>query len=225
MFVKRFMITVVVVVVVVTLVIVLRWRACSPAAPAEVQKLETAGPAVYPKFADKAWCKEIIATAKRQGLRRSTVISAENKRVQSHRTSTNTFLGLDEPVVVPFIDKVEKLIGVPRSHYEDLQVVRYRKGQEYKPHYDSCFSCTGNGDDVRRKYTVLVFLNRVPKGGGTRFTELDLEICPRTGTAIIWKNIDNLQRIIKDSKHSGAPVCRGEKWACQLWIRDEPFNI
>jgi prolyl 4-hydroxylase len=208
--------------VVVLLIIILRWRTCRR--PKTKKAKATAGPMVYSKFVDRSWCKEIIAIAKNQGLRRSTVISTKNKGVQSHRTSTNTFLSLDEPAVVPFIDKVEKLLGVPRSHYEDLQVVRYRKGQEYKPHYDSCFSCTGDGDDVRRKYTVLVFLNRVPKGGGTTFPELDLEICPRTGTAIVWKNIDELQNIIKDSVHSGAPVCRGEKWACQLWIRDEPFR-
>ena len=205
------------VVAVVVIAVVLR---CS-----EKEQVPTAAPAVYPRFMKRSWCKKIISTAKNQGLRRSTVISSE-RSVQPHRTSTNTFLAIDEPVVVPFIDKVEKLLGVPRSHYEDLQVVRYRKGQEYKPHYDSCFSCTGNGDDVRRRYTVLLFLNRVPKGGGTTFPELDLEICPRTGTAIVWKNIDDLHsRIIKDSLHSGAPVCMGEKWACQLWIRDRPFQL
>jgi len=209
---------------VVFLIIVLRWRTCSCPPKAEAEAKEaTAGPQVYSRFMDKKWCKKIISTAKKQGLRRSTVIST-GKTIQPHRTSTNTFLQLDEPAVVPFIDKVERLLGVPRSHYEDLQVVRYQKGQEYKPHYDSCFSCTGDGDDVRRKYTVLVFLNRVPKGGGTTFPELNMEICPRTGTAIVWKNIDDLQNIIKDSVHSGAPVCRGEKWACQLWIRDEPFR-
>lgn len=207
-------------------IILIRQRTCCQKPKAKKKgrkKKATAGPVVYSGFMKRAWCKEIIQTAKRQGLNRSTVLSTKN--VQAHRTSTNTFLKLDEQIVVPFIEKVERLVGVPRSHFEDLQVVRYEKGQEYKPHYDSCFSCTADGDDVRRKYTVLMFLNRVPKGGGTTFPELNMEICPRTGTAIVWKNMDDLQRIIKDSVHSGAPVCRGEKWACQLWIRDEPYNV
>jgi len=184
--------------------------------------IETMTPSIVPDVLTPAQCRRIVARAKKEGLDRSTVLS-DAKRVQSSRTSTNTFLSNEDPAIVPLVDLVERATGIPRSHYEDVQVVRYEPGQEYKAHYDACFKCDGK-KDVRRTHTALVFLNDVEDGGHTAFPKLGLVIPPKTGTLIVWKNMDSRGRIIDASLHAGTPVVRGEKWACQIWIRDRPYR-
>lgn len=183
---------------------------------------ETMTPSIVPDVLTPAQCRRIVERAKKEGLDRSTVLS-DAKRVQSSRTSTNTFLSNDDPAIVPLVDLVERATGIPRSHYEDVQVVRYEPGQEYKAHYDACFKCDGK-KDVRRTHTALAFLNDVEDGGHTAFPKLGLNIPPKTGTLIVWKNMDSRGRIIDASLHAGTPVVRGEKWACQIWIRDRPYR-
>ena len=189
--------------------------------PVAKEPFDSIMPQIIPNFVEKAECKAIINAAKERGLRRSTVLS--DTSVQKSRTSSNTFLSPDEEAVQPFLDKVELLLGIPRKYYEDVQVVHYKKGQQYKPHFDACFKCD-NGADVRRRYTVLMFLNDVPEGGDTSFPELDIRVKPKAGTLVVWKNMDELERIVKESLHAGTPVCKGEKWACQIWIRDAPYR-
>lgn len=202
----------------------LRWlhaRRSINRGPVAKEPFDSVMPQIIPNFVDKAECKAIIRAARDKGLRRSTVLS--DTSVQKSRTSSNTFLSPDEEAVQSFIDKVERLLGIPRKYYEDVQVVHYKKGQQYKPHFDACFKCD-NGSDVRRRYTVLMFLNDVPEGGDTSFPELDIRVKPKAGTLVVWKNMDELERIVKESLHAGTPVCKGEKWACQIWIRDAPYR-
>lgn len=187
-----------------------------------LRSTETMTPSIVPDVLTPAQCRRIVARAKKEGLDRSTVLS-DAKRVQSSRTSTNTFLSNEDPAIVPLVDLVERATGISRSHYEDVQVVRYEPGQEYKAHYDACFKCDG-AKDVRRTHTALVFLNDVEDGGHTAFPKLGLNIPPKTGTLIVWKNMDSRGRIIDASLHAGTPVVRGEKWACQIWIRDRPYR-
>ena len=182
----------------------------------------TMTPSIVPAVLSPAQCRRIVERAKKEGLDRSTVLS-DAKRVQTSRTSTNTFLSNDDPAIVPLVDLVERATGIPRSHYEDVQVVRYEPGQEYKAHYDACFKCDGK-KDVRRTHTALLFLNEVEDGGHTAFPKLGLDVPPKTGTLIVWRNMDDRGRIIDASLHAGTPVLRGEKWACQIWIRDRPYR-
>jgi len=179
-------------------------------------------PAIMPDALTPAQCDRIIERAKQEGLDRSTVLS-DKKKVQSSRTSTNTFLPNDDPAVEPLIALVERKTGIPRSHYEDLQVVHYEPGQEYKAHYDACFKCDEGGKDVLRTHTALVFLNDVEEGGNTAFPKIGLDVPPTKGTLITWRNMDG-RKILDESLHAGTPVVRGEKWACQVWIRNRPYR-
>jgi hypothetical protein len=65
------------------------------------------------------------------------------------RTSYGSFLPrYYDPVLAGVQERISEWLGVPVSFQEDMQVLRYGQGQEYKPHFD------GFG----RMATVLIYL-------------------------------------------------------------------
>jgi prolyl 4-hydroxylase len=42
-----------------------------------------------------------------------------------------------DPVVSEVVNRVAELVELPANNAEDLQVVHYDEGQEYKPHQDA----------------------------------------------------------------------------------------
>ena len=162
-------------------------------------------------------CEDVRAAALRKGLNRSTVVDSAD--LSSDRTSSTVFLTeADAPVVGAVFAKVSALTGAPRSRMEDLQVIRYEPGQKYEAHYDPCFKC--NGSSLLREYTVLMYLNDDFEGGSTDFPLAKASVTPVRGMAAVFKSMHE-DKIVKDSKHRGAPVKRGTKWAATVWIRPE----
>lgn len=155
-------------------------------------------------------------------LKRSTVMADNDKSTAVHpdRTSETCFLPQ-----APIIDKIKaranKYSRMPIDNIEPLQIVRYREGQEYKPHYDY-FT---NPEKGQRFETFLVYLNDSVDftGGDTVFPNLNLRIRPKKGTALFWENCHATTTGSEgDPKtlHAGAPIGDGEKWAMNIWIRD-----
>jgi hypothetical protein len=102
---------------------------------------------------------------------------------------------------------------------EDLQVVKYEEGQTYKDHYDACFGCD-RGKDMRRLYTLLIYLNDNFEGGSTMFRKAHVGVVPRKGSAVLFKNMtDDGKHVEWHSEHRGDTVRSGTKYACNVWIR------
>lgn len=183
---------------------------------------------VIPDFLSPDECRAIIARAQQVGLRSSTVLapSADAPKPKpaasngTGRASTNAFLARDDPAAAVVAERAERLLGIPRSRFEKMQVVHYDVGEQYRQHYDACFKCDALGQDVRRTHTVLVFLNDVDEGGHTVFPNARRDVPPKAGKAVSWRNMDRWGNIIPESLHAGSPVLAGEKWACQIWVRD-----
>lgn len=141
------------------------------------------------------------------------------------------------------------LVGLPVSHVEPLQLVRYSPGQQYLPHVD-----WGNVGDTslwvvgQRVATVLVYLSDVPvgfKGGCTRFPRLvadgldGVRVQPQRGAAVAWPNVNANGAPLFESEHEAEPVdpapamnldarpslcpaIQPVKVAMNIWIRDRP---
>jgi prolyl 4-hydroxylase len=102
---------------------------------------------------------------------------------------------------------------------EPLQVLRYRPGQEFKPHRD----CLAPGEN-QRVMTMLVYLNDAYEGGETEFLKTGFKVQGSTGDAILFRNADEAGNPDPDSLHAGLPVTSGVKLLASRWIRQRPFG-
>ena len=119
---------------------------------------------------------------------------------------------------------------------EATSVIRYNKGQEYKPHHDFFHpeSAVYN-DEIKRGgnriATVLFYLNDDFDGGETIFPDSGVKIQPKLGRCIVWENMfqvqnfGELKQILNyDSLHAGLPVISGKKYIATKWIRENKYT-
>jgi prolyl 4-hydroxylase len=130
------------------------------------------------------------------------------------------------------LEKIEKVVesitGLPSSHQEHLQVLRYHPDQEYKVHHDWFAEGTDYYERVikeggQRLFTVMFYLNTVKKGGETHFPKLnDLKIKPVMGRAILFHNTADGAPLY-ESMHAGLPPVDDVKWVAVKWVRESNY--
>ena len=117
--------------------------------------------------------------------------------------------------------------GIDLPHAEQLTVLRYLPGQQYRPHRDYLPPGTLQMDRPHagnRVRTICMYLNAVDAGGATTFPVPDLRIDPLPGRAVIFDNLMPDGSPDPDSLHAGTPVDAGEKWLATLWIRQARYR-
>jgi prolyl 4-hydroxylase len=114
--------------------------------------------------------------------------------------------------------RIAALSGTSVEQGEPLQVLRYRPGGEYKPHFDSI-----PGEPNQRIWTMIVWLTDAYAGGETWFMTPKLALKGQAGDAILFRNAAADGRRDSDSAHAGLPVTSGEKIIASRWIRARPF--
>jgi prolyl 4-hydroxylase len=170
-------------------------------------------------------CDQLIEQARPRLARAMTVDTEGRKQVDDRRTSAGMFFRLGES---PLIERIEgrlaALLGVPASHGEGLQVLHYRPGQEYEPHYDwfdpaqpGFEAVTAHGG--QRVASVVMYLNTPEAGGGTGFPHIGLTVTALKGSAVYFAYDTG----DTTSLHAGLPVQHGEKWIATKWLRERPF--
>ena len=102
---------------------------------------------------------------------------------------------------------------------EPLLVLRYRPGQQYRPHFDAI----GN-EDNQRVLTFLVYLNEDYEGGETEFIASGLKVRGKKGDGLLFRNADASGAPDRNSQHAGLPVTAGEKYLASRWIRERRFT-
>jgi prolyl 4-hydroxylase len=171
-------------------------------------------------------CAGLIAQA-RPRLQRALTVDAEGRQqVDQRRTSEGMFFAPHEsPLVADIEQRLAKLLRVPASHGEGLQVLHYLPGQEYEPHFDwfdpdqpGYAAITAAGG--QRITSVVMYLNTPARGGGTAFPELGLTVTARRGSAVYFAYEGGDQ----SSLHAGLPVLQGEKWIATKWLRQRPYG-
>ncbi len=184
---------------------------------------------VFDQFLLPQECDLLIAKSKPHLSRSLAVdpISGKNMKFDQ-RTSQGTFFQKDEPGLIMSIENRCQLIsGIPKSHGECIQVLRYGMGAEYQPHFDY-FDPQFPGsaqqlvDGGQRIVTIIMYLNDVEAGGDTYFPELGFSVRPKKGQALLFFNLDSMKRLEPLTKHAGRPVLAGEKWIATRWIRLHP---
>ena len=165
-------------------------------------------------------------------VQRSQIVDAVTGevRVDPMRTCSHITLGpRQHDHVLEAIERcISRVSGMPALNGEFLQILRYRPGEEFRPHVDY-FNESGAGayqslaDGGQRAQTVLLYLNDDYAGGSTCFPKLQLDIKSRRGDLLHFHNLgaDGLGH--RDSLHAGMPVLAGEKWLLSQWIRSESY--
>lgn len=122
----------------------------------------------------------------------------------------------ENPAVHALNRRIAAASGTDPAQGEPLQVLRYREGQEYKPHIDAI-----PGLANQRIFTVLVYLNDDFEGGETDFLTAGFRVEPRRGDGLLFYNVDAEGRPDQSLLHAGLPVRRGVKLLASRWIREQ----
>ena len=147
---------------------------------------------IIPGFLTDKECDDLINLCESIGFTRSLVgrgkyandnddkSSTLENQYSDNRTSSSVQISrhINISLLTNLEERLSALVKMPRSHLEDLIVVKYEDGQFFGPHHDGVF----------RPYTVFLYLNDVAEGGETRFPNLGMRIRPRKGAAVLWSN-------------------------------------
>lgn len=122
----------------------------------------------------------------------------------------------ENKIALKISNLVRTLTGSSIDHMEPLQLLRYGKGEYFGAHYDA-------DNELDRIYTIIIYLNDEYTGGITRFNNLNYNIKPKKGKAVLFKSIVNevptvYNQVIEKSIHQGCEIYSGIKYICNKWV-------
>lgn len=170
------------------------------------------------------------------GLKRSTGQGSIDKNgvqeqsIIAGRTSKNAWcIGECQqlPAMKRMVRQITNMVGLPPTHFESAQILRYEEGQLYNEHNDM-----GDKDLTSlsgpRIYTIFVYLTDVENGGETEFPRLKHKFKPVAGQAILWSSVkDKNNKFTRDdlTNHRANPPGKGElKFAMNVWVHARDFD-
>ena len=174
-------------------------------------------------------CDALIADAAPRMARSLTVATKTGgEEINDDRTSDGMFFQRGQsPLIQRIEERIARLLNWPIENGEGLQVLHYRPGAEYKPHYDYFDPAEPGTPTIvqrggQRVGTLVMYLNTPEKGGGTTFPDVHLEVAPQRGNAVFF----SYERPHPSTRtlHGGAPVIAGEKWIATKWLREREFK-
>ncbi len=177
-------------------------------------------------------CEHMVNISK--GKIKQALVSGDKKGyVSLGRTGKNLWIKHDHGEITKRIaKKISDLLVVPLENAESFQIIYYAEHQEYKNHYDGWTIDNSEKSKRNMKYggqriwTALCYLNTVPEGGKTKFNRLNISVPAIKGKLLVFSNVfegTNKKHIL--SEHAGTPVIKGEKWAFNLWFRENSRSI
>ena len=182
-------------------------------------------------FIDDNKCNHIINISK-GNFNPALVISVSNGIISNERSGLNYWIEHnDDNIIKEICERISKLVRIPLTNAENVQVIYYKKGQEYRKHFDAFNKKTIKGlkhtkFGGNRIVTCIVYLNNVESGGSTLFPMLGIEVKPKKGKLLVFYNCENekYERPHRNSLHAGSPVLEGEKYAFTLWFREKDIK-
>ena len=183
---------------------------------------------VFGGLLSEAECDAVMAAAGARLARSETVAAKrEGSEVNSARTSEGMFFERGENEVVARVERrIASLLNWPLRNGEGLQVLRYRVGAEYQPHYDYFDPRHASSKAIlerggQRVATLVMYLNTPARGGATVFPDIKLDVMAQKGNAVFF-SYDRPDPATL-TLHGGAPVVEGEKWVATKWLRQGEF--
>ena len=194
-----------------------------------LQRLHAPDLCVFSNLLSAAECEALVDAAKPRLLRSRTIdTQTGGEALNRDRTSDGMFFTRFENAIVQRVElRVARLLRWPVQNFEGMQVLRYRNGAQYKPHYD--YFDTGDpatpallARGGQRVATLIMYLQAPERGGATVFPDAAISVPPIRGSAVFFSYADANPDSL--SLHGGAPVEAGEKWIATLWLRERKFS-
>ncbi|PLQ01282.1 2OG-Fe(II) oxygenase [Cupriavidus pauculus] len=180
---------------------------------------------------DGTECDALITLA-HDRLQRSPVVNPDtgDENLIDARTSMGAMFQVGEHALIQRIEaRIAAITGLPVEHGEGLQILNYKPGGEYQPHFDF-FNPQRPGEarqlrvGGQRVATLVIYLNSPPAGGATAFPKLGLEVAPVKGNAVFFRYKQPDGTLDDRTLHAGLPVESGEKWIATKWLREQPYR-
>ncbi|WP_427311361.1 2OG-Fe(II) oxygenase [Cupriavidus sp. H39] len=176
-------------------------------------------------------CDALVALS-RGRLARSPVVNPDtgDENLIDARTSMGAMFQVAEHALIARIEaRIAAVTGVPADHGEGLQILNYKPGGEYQPHFDY-FNPQRPGEarqlavGGQRIATLVIYLNTPEAGGATAFPRVGLEVAPVKGNAVYFSYLLPDGTLDDRTLHAGLPVATGEKWIATKWLRERPYR-
>ena len=145
------------------------------------------------------------------------------------RSSHNAMLrAYQADLVMHYVERrLAAAAAIPLENGEITSILRYRPGEEYRPHFDFLSDNVYGGAALQqsgqRVATLLVCLNDEFSGGETSFLTPGIKWKGRTGDALLFRNVTDDGKPDLTTRHAGQPVTSGEKWLLSKWYRANPY--
>jgi prolyl 4-hydroxylase len=174
-------------------------------------------------------CQGLMDLAAPRLARSETVDNARGgSEVNAARTSDGMFFTRGETELVARVEeRIAALLRWPIVNGEGIQILRYRPGAEYLPHFDYFDPIHPGSTPVlarggQRVGTLVMYLAAPIRGGATTFPAIGLEVAPVPGSAVFFSY--DRPDASTGTLHGGAPVLEGEKWVATKWLREGEFK-
>ena len=156
-------------------------------------------------------------------LRPSLVVDPQTGQQVPNPVRTSDAIGFplvsESPAIHALCRRLAEASNTHVKQGEPLQVLRYRPGQQYRPHFDAI-----SDSENQRVLTFLVYLNDDYKGGETEFLSTGLKVKGKKGDGLLFRNADSSGVPDPSAQHAGLPVSAGEKFLASRWIRERRFT-
>jgi prolyl 4-hydroxylase len=162
---------------------------------------------------------DYLARLAAPGFTPSVVNDAAGRQVRDPiRTSDGSTLHwlIENPAVHALNRRLAAATGTDAGQGEAVQILRYRPGEQYRPHFDFV-----RASDNQRMMTALIYLNHDYEGGETCFVKTGLKVKGRKGDALIFRSATPDRELDPLSEHAGLPVTKGVKLLASRWIREK----
>jgi prolyl 4-hydroxylase len=158
---------------------------------------------------------DFLMTVAEPTYEESKVIGTEGDIRTLLRTSDGSTMHwlIEDPATHALNRRLAAFTSTNVDQGEPLHILRYRPGQEYRPHVDWLL------DDNPRIMTALVYLNEDYAGGETEFIKTGLKVRGRKGDVLVFRSQGPDGGLDPLSEHAGLPVTSGTKYLASRWIR------
>jgi prolyl 4-hydroxylase len=195
-------------------------------------KFESPRVAVIENFIPRVFSEWIIERArpKLEAARVKDPMQGGSRQVDYRSNSGAGFSLIESDLIMQMVNgRIADAIRIPLSHQEPANVLHYKPGEAYRPHFDFITPSEQHAMELRttgqRSTTFLIYLNDDFEGGETEFPQLDWRFKGKAGDALMFWNLTPAGEPDQNTRHAGLPPTSGEKWLFSKWVRVNPYPL